>query len=83
MTLDQLKAFLEKVKGDSNLQDKLKVEKTSEDVIGIAKEHGHEFSAEHLSRLSEEELESMSGGVNTPNLCCCTAGTFKAGYSGL
>ena len=83
MTLDQLKAFLEKVKGDSNLQDKLKAAKTPEDVVNIAKDHGHEFSAEHLSGLSEEELESMSGGANTPNLCCCTAGTFKAGYSGL
>ena len=82
MSLEQLKAFLEKVKGDSTLQDKLKAAKSREDVVGIAKEHGHEFSEDHLSGLSEEELESMSGGANTPNLCCCTAGTFKVGYSG-
>ena len=82
MSLEQVKAFLSKAKGDSNLQEKLKAANSPEDVVGIAKEHGHEFSAEHLSGLSEEELESMSGGANTPNQCCCTAGTFKAGYSG-
>ena len=82
MSLEQLKAFLAKLKGDSSLQEKLKAVKSPEDVVSIAKDHGHEFSAEHLSGLSEEELESMSGGANTPNQCCCTAGTFKAGYSG-
>ena len=62
MTLEQLKSFLEKVKGDSNLQEKLKAAKSPEDVVGIAKEHGHEFSADKLSQLSERELEGVSGG---------------------
>jgi len=43
MSLEQLKAFLEKVKGDSNLQDKLKAAKSPENVVSIAKEYGHEF----------------------------------------
>ena len=63
MSLEQLKAFLEKVKGDSNLQDKLKAAKSSEDVVGIAKEHGHEFTADKFSQLSEEELEGVAGGT--------------------
>ena len=63
MTLDQLKAFLEKVKGDSNLQEKLKAAKSPEDVVSIAKEHGHEFNSDHLSELSEEELEGVAGGA--------------------
>ena len=62
MTLEQLKAFLAKVKGDSNLQEKLKAAKTPEDVVGIAKEHSRKFSADKLSQLSEEELEGVAGG---------------------
>ena len=63
MSLEQLKAFLGKVKGDSNLQDKLKAAKSPEDVVGIAKEHGHEFTADKITELSEEELESVAGGL--------------------
>ena len=62
MTLDQLKAFLAKVKGDSNLQEKPKAAKSTEDVVDIAKEHGHEFTADKMTELSEEELEGLSGG---------------------
>ena len=62
MSEEQLKAFLAKVKGDSNLQEKLKAAKSPEDVVGIAKEHGHEFTADKFSQLSEEELEGVAGG---------------------
>ena len=62
MSLEQLKAFLEKVKGDPSLQEKLKASKTSEDVVGIAKEHGFEFTADKITELSEEELEGVAGG---------------------
>ena len=70
MSLEQLKAFLEKVKGDPSLQDKLKAAKSPEDVVGIAKEHGHEFTADKISNLSEEELEGVSGGVCTFSKGC-------------
>ena len=49
MSLEQLKAFLEKVKEDSNLQEKLKAAKSPEEVVGIAKEHGHEFTADKIN----------------------------------
>ena len=62
MSLEQLKAFLAKVKGDSNLQDKLKAAKSPEDVVAIAKEHDHEFTADKITELSEEELEGVAGG---------------------
>ena len=65
MSLEQLRAFLEKVKGNSNLQDKLKAAKSPEEVVSIAKEHGHEFTADKLSQLSEEELKRIDGG-DTP-----------------
>ena len=65
MSLEQLKAFLEKVKGDSSLQEKLKAAKSPEDVVGIAKEHGHEFTADKINQLSEEEIEGVTGGTGT------------------
>ena len=49
MSEEQLKAFLAKVKGDSSLQEKLKSAKSPEDVVGIAKEHGHEFTADKIN----------------------------------
>ena len=32
--------------------------------MGIAKEHGHEFTADKINELSEEELEGVAGGWN-------------------
>ncbi len=62
MSEEQLKAFIAKANDDQSIQDKLKAAKTPEDVVGIAKEHGHEFTAKHLTQLSEEELEGVAGG---------------------
>ena len=63
MSKEQLKAFLEKVKGDASIEDRLKAAKSRDDVVSIAKEHGHEFEAEHINQLSEEELEGVAGGT--------------------
>ena len=63
MSLEQLQAFLEKVKGDSSLKEKLKAAKSSDKVVSIAKEYGHEFTADKISQLSEEELEGVAGGA--------------------
>ena len=62
MSEEQLKAFLEKVKADTSLQEKLKAAKSPEDVVGIAKELGHEFTADKFTQLSKEELEGVAGG---------------------
>ena len=63
MSLEQLKAFLAKSKDDQSIQDKLKAAKSPEDVVGIAKEHGHEFTTDKITELSEEELEGVAGGT--------------------
>ena len=63
MSEEQLKAFIAKAKDDQTIQDKLKAAKSPEDVVGIAKEHGHEFTADKFSQLSEEELEGVAGGT--------------------
>ena len=66
MSEEQLKAFLEKVKGDTSLQEKLKAAADSDAVLAIAKEAGFSISADDLknaqSEVSEEELEGVAGG---------------------
>ena len=66
MSEEQLKAFLEKVQGDTNLQEKLKAAADANAVAAIAKEAGFSISADDLtkaqSELSEEELEGVAGG---------------------
>ena len=63
MSNEQLKDFLEKVKGDLNLQERLKAAKSQDEVVSIAKEHGHHFGTEHISQFSEKELEGVAGGT--------------------
>ena len=63
MSEEQLNAFLAKAKDDQTIQEKLKAAKSPEDVVGIAKEHGHEFTADKINQLSEKELEGVTGGT--------------------
>ena len=79
MSEEQLKAFLEKVKGDTNLQERLKAAADSDAVVSLAKEVGFMISVDDLdqaqSELSEEELEGVAGGCQynsaklTPPYC--------------
>ena len=69
MSEEQLKAFLEKVQGDSNLQEKLKAADNNA-ILDIAKEAGFNISADDLqkaqsTKLSDEELEGVAGGTCT------------------
>ena len=76
MSEDQLKAFLEKVKGDTSLQEKLKAASDADAVVSIAKEEGFSISIDDIKaqllelsdeagdvELSDEELEGVAGGV--------------------
>ena len=66
MSEEQLKAFLEKVKADTSLQEKLKAAADANAVVEIAKEAGFTISADDLtkavSEISDEELEGVAGG---------------------
>ena len=77
MSEEQLKAFLEKIKGDNSLQEKLEAAADSDAVLAIAKEAGFMISAEDLtkaqSEVSDEELEDATGGQFT--LFDCLLGT--------
>jgi len=72
MSEEQLKAFMVSVKADACLQDKLKMAEDADAVVAIAKAAGFEISAEELKRvqseISEEELESVSGGTGGPGV---------------
>ena len=69
MSEEQLKAFLEKVKADTSLQEELKGAADANTVAAIAKEAGFSISADDLKNaqstieLSDEELEGVAGGV--------------------
>ena len=72
MSEEQLKAFLEAVKADAGLQEKLRAAADANAVVAIAKELGFMISADELQRaqvageeLSDEELESVAGGFYT------------------
>ncbi|KZR82595.1 Nitrogen fixation protein of unknown function [Synechococcus sp. MIT S9509] len=74
MSEEQLKAFIAKAKDDQTIQEKLKAAKNPEDVVGIAKEHGHEFTADKITELSEEELEGVAGGFECSFPCKLSIG---------
>ena len=70
MSEEQLKAFLEKVKSDTSLQDKLKAATSPEAAIEIAKEAEFSITAEDIQsmqsetvELSDDELEDVAGGA--------------------
>lgn len=66
MTQEQFKPFLEKVKGNTTLQEKLKAAVDTDAVVATAKEAGFSISTEDLKKaqpeLSGKELERMAGG---------------------
>ena len=80
MSEEQLKAFLEKVKADTSLQEKLKAAADSDAVLAIAKEAGFAITAEDIQSmqsatdLSDDELEGVAGGggfsPSPPTECC-------------
>ena len=73
MSEEQLKAFLDKVKADASLQEKLNVAADSDTIVEIAKAAEFAITAEDIQssmksstvELSDEELEGAAGGTNT------------------
>ena len=79
MSEEQLKAFLDKVKADTSLQEKLKAAGDADAFVTIAKAAGFVISVDDLKQaqveISEDELEGVAGGtvVLTLTLLCCRA----------
>ncbi|QNI55233.1 nif11-like leader peptide domain protein [Synechococcus sp. BIOS-E4-1] len=63
MSEEQLKAFLEKVKADTSLQEKLKAAADVDAALAIAEEAGFSISADVVrTSVSDDELEGAAGG---------------------
>ena len=77
MSEEQLKSFLEKVKADTSLQEKLKGAADADAVLEIAKEAGFAITAEDIQsmqsrvELSEDEVEGVAGGGTGAWTMCC------------
>ena len=70
MSEEQFKAFLEKVKADTSLQERLNGAADADAVVEIAKAAGFAITAEDIqsmqsatAELSDEELEGAAGGI--------------------
>ena len=78
MSEEQLKAFLEAVKADEGLQEKLKAAADADVVVAIAKEAGFVIAVEAVTgkgqELSDGELEDVAGGT-------CAGGTWLTLFS--
>ena len=79
MSEEQLNAFLEKVKGDISLQEKLNGTADADAVVEIAKAAGFAITAEDIQsmksapvKLSDEEMEDAAGGNANPCNGRCT-----------
>ena len=77
MSEEQLKSFLEKVKTDTSLQEKLKGAADADAALAIAKEAGFSISTADLEKaqleLSDEELEGLTGGYDSLYNFCVAA----------
>ena len=66
MSEEQLKSFLDAVKADALLQDKLKAAASNEAALQIAKDAGFSITAEDIQSMQsatiDEELGSAAGG---------------------
>ena len=66
MSEEQLKAFLEKVKADTSLQEKLKAAANNDAVVAIAEEAGFVVTSDDINKAQSEiedaELEEAAGG---------------------
>ena len=67
MSEEQIKAFLEAVKADAELQEKLKAASDTDAVVAIAKAAGFVISPDDLKKakaeVSDAELEGAAGGA--------------------
>ena len=90
MSEEQLNAFLEKLKGDTSLQEKLKAAASPEAAIDIAKAAGFSITAGDIQsmqsatvELSDEELQGAAGGYQADISTSLVDGCLYDGRSGL
>ena len=72
MSEEQLKAFLEKVKADTSLQETLKAAVSPEAAMEIAKAAGFAITSEDIQSMQSESVndEEMEGAAGGKGNCC-------------
>ncbi|MEW6357870.1 MAG: Nif11-like leader peptide family RiPP precursor [Planctomycetota bacterium] len=90
MSVENMKAFFKKAEGDKALQEKVKAlakkhkpqsKGAVAELVKIASEAGHKFTAEHVAlaqkaakgQLSDDDLKKVAGGYS------CTGALLKNG----
>lgn len=75
MSADQLKAFLDCLKGDRELQGRLANAVDADAIIALANEAGFLITTADLERevnaLSDDDIEGIYGAGSPPDSCCC------------
>ncbi|KGG15516.1 MULTISPECIES: Nif11-like leader peptide family natural product precursor [unclassified Prochlorococcus] len=56
MSIDQLKAFLQKMQDDPSIKSQVLASSTADDVALIALKYGYEFSGDELLRFSGKKV---------------------------
>ena len=59
MSLDQLKEFLQELKKNKNLYEKVSKVGTANEIATIAKSFGYEFTGKELKSIENEELRGI------------------------
>ena len=87
MSADQLAAFVEEAKSNTELQEKLKSVTSAEAAIEIAKEAGFSITSEDIQTMqsatpSDKELEDAAGGTTivVPIMATVIACPFAISY---
>ena len=72
MSEEQLKAFLEKVKADTNIQEKLKAAASPEAALQIAKEAGFSITAEDIQSMQSQRQNCQTRSWKVQLVVCTT-----------
>ena len=72
MSEEQLKAFLEKVKSDAELQEKLKAAITPEAALQIAKDAGFAITTEDIQLMQSQSREVSDNELDVARMQCVT-----------
>ena len=85
MSEEQLKAFIAKAGTNKSIQERINNANTHEEVVDIAKEHGHSIDALILREtLTAADLEVMTGaGFSNGTFCQATASIAACKNTGL
>ena len=59
MSLNQLKEFIQEIKNNKNLYEKVSKVGTAEDIASIAHTHGYEFTGNELKAIKNEDLKGI------------------------